>query len=155
MSKFTDHPQKDDPEQPYQFKKDPMLKHKFPIWREVFMSMLVDMVMDSQGIVVACKMVDDASTNYREREDVIALFFREKIIVMPDEKLIKPDVTNAFNQWYSDTYGRGGPNAKEVHEFLDKKLGKFKIATGCWMGARVRYMNEAEEEPETETHMNA
>lgn len=155
MSKFTDHPQKDDPEQPYQFKKDPMLKHKFPIWREVFMSMLVDMVMESQGIVVACKMVDDASTNYREREDVIALFFREKIIVMPDEKLIKPDVTNAFNQWYSDTYGRGGPNAKEVHEFLDKKLGKFKIATGCWMGARVRYMNEAEEEPETETHMNA
>ena len=149
-SKFTDNPQKDDPEQPHQFKKDTMLKHKFPLWKEAFMAMLADIVLDSQGIVVACKMVDDASTNYREGEDVIALFIREKIVLEAGQNLVKADVTNSFNAWYSETYGRGGPAAKEVHEYLDKKLGKFKIATGCWTGARVRWTNETDTEPETE-----
>jgi hypothetical protein len=37
-----------------------------------------------------------------------------------------------------NTYGKGAPNPKEVHAYMDKKFGKFE-KNGAWLGARIKY----------------
>jgi P4 family phage/plasmid primase-like protien len=139
VSLFTDKPDTSDTERPYQYKRNETLKEQFPAWREVFMAMLVEIVLETQGRVDPCKLVDDSSLKYKEREDHIAEFIRDKIVLDPNSNLTKTEVNVEFNAWFSGTYGRGGPNTKEVHEYLDKKLGRFKTQIGAWAGARIRY----------------
>jgi len=139
MSLFTDKPQDDDVDKPFQFKKDVTLKEKFPEWKEVFMSLLVKIVLRTKGEVNPCNLVDKASMLYREREDHIAEFIREKIIKDPKGRIKKSEVSSEFNIWYMGTYGRGGPTAKEVHEYLDKKLVKYNTKESAWVGYKIKY----------------
>ena len=156
MALFTDNPVNDDPDKPYQFKIDRKLKEKFPEWKEVFMAMLVEIVLETQGYVKDCPTVLESSLKYREREDYIAQFIRDKIVLEKNGKITKSELTLEFNSWYSSTVGRGGPSAKEVHEYMDKKIGKFKTAVGAWIGASIRYernmgLNVSEEDMENDT----
>ena len=144
MSLFTDKPETGDTEKPFQFKKNETLKEQFPAWREVFMAMLVEIVFETQGRVDPCKMVDDSSLKYKEREDHIAEFMRDKVVMDANGQITKTEATNEFNMWFTSTYGRGGPNTKEVHEYLDKKLGRFKTKINAWTGARIRYERDNE-----------
>ena len=139
MSLFTDKPAEGDTEKPFQFKIDRKLKERFVEWREVFMSMLVDIVLKTDGNISDCPMVMESTNKYREREDHIAEFIRDRIVMDIKGKITKTEATNEFNLWYQSTYGRGGPSTKEVHEYLDKKLGKFKSAAGAWTGAKIKY----------------
>lgn len=139
MSLFTDTPEEGDVDKPFQFKKDTTLKEKFPEWREIFMSMLVQIVLKTKGEVNPCSLVDKSSEQYREREDHIAEFIREKIIKDPKGRIKKSEVSNEFNIWYMGTYGRGGPTAKEVHEYLDKKLVKYNSKESAWVGYKIKY----------------
>jgi len=137
MSLFTDKPTEGDNENPYQYKKDPILKERFPIWREVFMAMLVEKAFVLEGRVKQCDLVDKASDSYRQREDHIAEFIAEKIKKDVDGRLTKTELTNEFNLWYRSTYGRDGPSIKEVHDYLNKKFSKCK--DGSWFGIKYRY----------------
>lgn len=140
MSLFTNNPESGDPDKPFQFKKDTTLvKEKFPQWKEIFMSMLVKIVLKTRGEVQACDLVDKSSLQYREREDHIAEFIREKIIKDAKGKIKKSEITNEFNIWYMGTYGRGGPNTKEVHEYIDKKLVKYNNKESAWIGYKIKY----------------
>ena len=148
MSRFTDKPEEGDTENPYQYKKDPTLKERFPEWREVFMAMLVEKAFELEGRVNPCDLVDKASDSYRQREDHVAEFIAEKIVKDADGRLTKTELASEFNLWYSSTYGRGGPSIKEVHEYLNKKFGKCK--GGSWSGIKYRY-DETQEDDEDES----
>ena len=100
------------------------------------MTMLVKIVLRTKGEVNSCSLVDKASAQYREREDHIAEFIREKIIKDPKGRIVKSEVSSEFNIWYMGTYGRGGPTAKEVHEYLDKKLVKYNTKESAWVDIR-------------------
>jgi P4 family phage/plasmid primase-like protien len=140
VSLFTDTPVEGDAEKPFQFKKDATIKEKFPEWREVFMAMLVEILLETQGNVEACKIVDDSSLKYKEGQDHIAEFIRDKIVNDVNGRITKTEATNEFNIWFTSTYGRGGsPNTKEVHEYLDKRFGRYKVNSGGWTGVRIRY----------------
>ena len=60
-------------------------------------------------------------------------------------KITKTELNNEFNIWYMGTYGRGGPSVNEVHEYMDKRFGKYNNKNG-WKGVRIRYEMENEEE---------
>ena len=127
MSRFTDKPQDDDPENPYQYKKDTTLKDRFGVWSEVFMAMLVEKAFQLEdGKVKPCDLVDKSSNSYRQSQDEIAEFVAEKIIKCVDGKLTKTDIAAEWDNWYRSTYGRGGPSIKEVHEYINKTHGKCK-----------------------------
>ena len=139
-SLFTENPVKDDPEKPYQYKVDRTIKEKFGEWREVLLAMLVEILFETQGRVDACKIIDDSSLKYKEGQDHIAEFIRDKVIVDATGRITKTEATNEFNIWYTSTYGRGGsPNTKEVHEYFDKRFGRYKVNSGGWIGVRIRY----------------
>tara|TARA_B100001173_G_C16024507_1_gene563436 strand:- start:86 stop:2908 length:2823 start_codon:yes stop_codon:yes gene_type:complete len=155
-SRFCDDPVEDDEDMPFQYKSDPTLKEKFPVWREVFMAMLVDIVLKTQGSVKPCKMVDDASLKYKNREDHISEFITERIIVDPNGRITKTELNTEFNIWYQGTYGRGGPSTKEVHEYLDKdkRFSKYKTSVGAWTGARIRYEQDNIDESDSDDEDN-
>jgi P4 family phage/plasmid primase-like protien len=146
MSKFRNEPEPDE-ENPYQYKIDPNISEKFENWKEVFMSMLVKIAFETDGIVKDCDMVLAASNEYRKGQDYLMEFKTDKIEKSndPHAKIKKTEVYAEFQNWYKETYGKNIPKGKELYDFLDKKLGKYKSG---WSGYKIKYDVEQEAEPE-------
>ena len=155
-SLFTENPVNGDPVKPFQFKVDKDLKDKFEEWKEVFAAMLVKIAFETDGNVKDCDIVLAASNKYRESQDYIAEFVKDKILVESSGKIKKTELNNEFRIWYESTYGRCAVSPKEVHEFMDKKFGAQKNQS--WLGVKIRYerdeiqFNEATEEEYEEIH---
>jgi P4 family phage/plasmid primase-like protien len=144
-SLFTETPVFDDPEKPYQFKIIKNIEERFDDWKEVFTSMLVERAFETNGNVKDCNMVMAASNEYRESQDYISEFIRDKIVRDVDGKIKKTELNNEFQKWYMATYGRGGPNVKDVHDFIDKQFGKQK--NQVWKGIKINYERDEFEMP--------
>lgn len=135
---FTETPVHDDPEKPFQYLVDPSIVDKFPQWKYVFMAMLAKIAFKTGGAVSECSIVTAASKAYQESQDFIAEFIRDKIVTFAGGKIKKQELNSEFTIWYMNTYGKGAPNPKEVHTYMDKKFGKFE-KNGAWLGARIKY----------------
>lgn len=137
MSLFTDKPVDTDPSKPYQFKLDRDLKEKrFDEWKTTFAAMLVAKVFETQGNVSDCPIVLASSNLYRERQDYIAEFIGDRIVLDPYGSITKVRLNMEFKIWFETTYGRsGGPSPKDVQSYLDKKYQKCPIRK-IWLGVR-------------------
>jgi P4 family phage/plasmid primase-like protien len=147
VSHFCDNPEKDNEDKPHQFKADSTLvEEKFPRWREVFMSMLVERVFNTQGKVKECKMVTDYSNKYKEREDVISEYISDRILVDKSDKtkmIKKTELSLDFKQWYETNYGRQGqPNIKKLHDHFNKAFGDYKSSISGWSNVKIVYHKE-------------
>jgi P4 family phage/plasmid primase-like protien len=141
-SLFTTTPVQGDPEKPYQFLKDTKINEKFPVWREIFMSMLVDIAFRTEGIVEDCPRVLSASNSYKEKNDYIAEFIRDRIVADPNGSVTKSAITNEFAIWYKSIHGNtGAPSSKKVHTYMDNKYGRYEKRR-AWVGIRINYDNE-------------
>ena len=131
---FTDEP---DPNNPLHFKKvdETVLNDKFVRWKEVFASMLVNKVFETNGHVKNCEEVLTASKSYKETQDSIAEFLRDKVVENPASKLSKQDISAEFSFWYQQTYGRGGPTPADLYAYMDKKYGV--NTRGIWRGIEL------------------
>ncbi len=149
-SLFCDEPIKGDKDKPHQFKKDPSIQEKFPRWAPVLMAMIVEILFScsdkEMGRLIPCKIVDTESKRYRDREDHVSEFVSERIVKEENGKIAKNALKNEFQNWYEGTYGRGGPSIKEVHEQLDKIIGKFNKSVGGWTGYKIRAPDDDDEE---------
>jgi len=143
---FTDTPVYDDPDKPHQFAIDRHLTEKFPVWRETFLAMLVDMAYNTNGQVEDCPAVLAASNSYRERQDYLAEFIRDKIIRSQGSTVRKNDLGNEFKLWYSVNYGTRGANTKDLYDCMDKQFGKQKA--GIWRNVKIRYNDDEVEQNE-------
>ena len=147
VSHFCENPEKDNEDKPYQFKADSTLvEEKFPKWREVFMSMLVERVFKTQGKVKECKMVTDYSNKYKEREDVISEYISDRILYDKTDKtkiIKKTELSLDFKQWYETNYGRQGqPNIKKLHDHFNKAFGDYKQSISGWSNVKIVYHKE-------------
>jgi P4 family phage/plasmid primase-like protien len=138
VSLFTENPEANDPDKPYQFLVDLSIGEKFNAWKEVFAAMLVDLACKTNGNVTDCNMVLASSNSYRESQDYIAEFIRDKIIVDSTGRISKTELSSEFSIWYQSTYGKGGPSPKDVQSYMDKRFGKFEKHK-AWIGARINY----------------
>jgi len=143
LSLFTDNPVNNDPDKPYQYKRDENLKEKFKQWAPVFMAMLVEIAFQYQGSVPMCDYVKKASEYYRKREDYVASFIDDNLEPCPPnpyERLQKSQVQRAFSEWYMVEYGTK-PVAKQniIYDAIIKKYGEYKTqpSTG-WDGVRLK-----------------
>ena len=148
-SKFLDNPYGDEDkfprdQYPHQFKIDKNIDQKFDKWAPVFMAMLVDMAYTSQGNVNDCKIVLASSEQYREGQDYLAEFVRDKIQRKKGGKIKKTEVYETFRQWYQTNYGRGIPLARELHDFLCRRFGAYK--QGGWHNVSIIYDEEEEDD---------
>lgn len=137
-SMFVENPVDNDPDKPYQYKLDKHLKEKFDSWKEVFASLLVSIVFKTNGVVEDCAIVMASSNSYRESQDYIAEFIRDRILVSNSsgDNITKLKLNSEFTLWYQSTYGKGGPNPKDVHSYMDKRFGKYDKHK-CWKGVKI------------------
>jgi P4 family phage/plasmid primase-like protien len=138
LSLFTEKPVSGDEDKPYQFKIDPTITEKFPKWREVFAAMLVERAYKTDGKVRDCSMVLNSSQAYRNSQDYIAEFIKDKVMIDPNGIIKKTELNHEFTIWHQATIGRNVPSPREIHTYMDKKFGKYD-KTGCWKGARIIY----------------
>ena len=141
LSKFTENPVQNDPDEPYQFKVDKKLECKFDHWKTAMMSMLIEKVKITKGNVEDCTMVMAKSNEYRNGQDYLSEFVNEKITRTTEGKIKKTEVYNEFKEWYALQHGRNIPKGKELYDFLDKKYGKYKNG---WNGIEIIYEMEEE-----------
>lgn len=135
QSKFLEKPYEDEKfpksEYPYQFPLDKDIDKKFESWAPVFIAYLVKMSYELQGNVVDCRMVLSSSEKYRDGQDYLAEFSKDKLRIKEGEKIKKVVLVEEFKKWYKANYGQYNiPKGKEVHDYMDRKYGAFKL--GGW-----------------------
>jgi P4 family phage/plasmid primase-like protien len=143
MSKFNDSPYENEdrfPKSnfPYQFKIDRELDKKFNIWAPVLASILVDIAFKKQGKVKDVPIVTSVSDKYRNSQDYLNEFVKEKIVRKRDSKMKKTELLEEFKNWYISNYGRNNlPNGKEITDYCDKLYGK--CSRGKWCNVQIIY----------------
>ena len=147
ISKFLENPYQDElkfpkDEFPYQYAKDKNIDQKFNEWGPIFMSMLVDISYKNQGNVCDSKIVMASSDQYREGQDYLAEFNKDKIIKKEGEKIKKTELLETFKQWYTAHYGRGVPIGREVYEFMDKRYGRYRQG---WHNVAIIYDDDEDD----------
>lgn len=142
LSKFVEDPQSDDPDEPYQFKVDKKLDDKFDSWKVAMASMLIEKAKITKGNVDDCNMVLAKSNEYRNNQDYLSEFVKEKIVVATEGKIKKQEVYNEFKEWFTLQHGRNVPKGRELFQYLDKRFGKYKNG---WFGVEIHYEMEEEE----------
>ena len=143
-AKFLKNPYEDEErfpreQYPHQFKIDKNIDQKFERWAPVFMAMLVDYSYTARGNVNDCKIVMASSEQYREGQDYLAEFVRDKIKKKKGGKIKKTEVYEHFRQWYQLNYGKGIPLARELHDFITRRFGAYK---GGWHNVVIVYDEE-------------
>ena len=143
MSKFNDCPYENEDKFPrsnfpYQFKVDRKIDEKFNTWAPVFASLLVDLAFKTQGHVKDAQIVLAVSDKYREGQDYLTEFAKEKIVRKRDGKIKKTEILEEFKNWYIMHYGRNNiPNGKEITDYMDKQYGKCN--RGKWFNVEINY----------------
>jgi P4 family phage/plasmid primase-like protien len=146
LSLFTENPVDNDPYKPYQFQLDSTINEKFDSWKEVFLAMLAQRVLETDGIVTDCATVLKASNDYKNAQDVLSQFVDERIERTPGKWLKQAELNEAFKQWHMANHGSYGPKPKELHNKLDQMFGP-KIKTTGWRDASLIYDNAANDGP--------
>ena len=112
------------------------------------MAMLVNRTFENQGDVTDCDIVMAKSMNYREGQDYLAEFLREKIVAKDGCKVKKTELYETFKQWYTMQYGRGVPKGKELYDFMIKRYGKYKAG---WHNIKINYDDDSDESESEES----
>jgi len=148
-SLFTDNPIQGDKDKPYQYKLDKYIDEKFDEWKEVFLAMLVKIMYETNGVVTDCDIVMAKSNEYRQSQDYISEFIRDRVTRDPAGKIKKMELNNEFSIWYMANYGGRGPSPKDLHEHMDKEFGRQR--NQIWSGVKIRYeRDEVDEVDESE-----
>lgn len=134
---FTENPVQGDKEKPYQYKMNKAIDEKFDEWKEVFASMLVEIMFESNGVVKDCDIVMAKSNEYRQSQDYISEFVRDTIVRDANGRIKKMDLNNEFSAWYMANNGGRGPSPKELHEYMDKEYGRQR--NQIWYGVKINY----------------
>jgi P4 family phage/plasmid primase-like protien len=136
-SLFTENPVEGDKEKPYQYKLDKYIDEKFDEWKEVFAAMLVNIMFETNGVVKDCDIVMAKSNEYRQSQDYISEFIRDRITKDTIGRIKKMELNNEFSIWYMANYGGRGPSPKDLHEYMDKEFGRQK--NQIWTGVKIKY----------------
>ena len=159
MSKFTENPYNNEEKFPkinfpYQYLIDKKIDEKFELWAPVLASMLVNIAFETQGNVEDSKIVMAVSDKYREGQDYLTEFAKEKIIRRRDGKIKKTEILEEFKNWYIMHYGRNNlPNGKEITDYMDKHYGKCN--RGKWFNVEINYEEESDIEEDLENDSNS
>lgn len=140
-SKFTDKVVENDPNEPFQFKKDYNLDKKLKAWAPYFLAMMVGRCCKEQGVYKLADIVVARSNDYRNDQDYLSEFVSEKIQVQDGGRIKKTELYETFKQWYNEQYGKNVPKGKELYAFMDKRFGKYNA---CWKNVEIKYDEEDE-----------
>ena len=149
---FTENPVEGDKDKPYQYKLVKNIEEKFDEWKEVFASMLVDVMFETNGIVKDCEIVMAKSNEYRQSQDYICEFVNDTVLRDANGRIKKSDLSNEFSAWYMANYGGRCPPPKELHEFMDKEYGRQR--NQMWYGVKINYHRNDDNDNDNDNNDN-
>jgi P4 family phage/plasmid primase-like protien len=124
VAKFVSEGEQHTDDTKHVFPKDKSLKEKLPKWAPVFASMLVQRAFDTNGEVLDCEEVVEASRKYRQNQDLITGYINERIVKCVGKKLGKQKLHQDFKDWFVGIYGnRKIPKLTQLDEAVMKKFG--------------------------------
>ena len=137
-SVFTEKPVLDDVEKPHQYKivNQDIMDEKCEYWKEIFASQLVQIAIITMGKTTDCTRVISASNSYRDGQDLLTQFIRDRTEKFQNRCIDKQSITDAIRVWYIENNSGKPPVYKEITVYMDKIYGKMK--DGCWMGCRLK-----------------
>jgi len=154
MSKFNEAPYENEDKFPksnfpYQYLIDKKIDEKFTSWAPVLASMLVNIVYETGGLVNDVKIVTAVSDKYREGQDYLTEFAKEKISRKRDKSIKKTEIMEEFKKWYIMQYGRNNiPNGKEITDYMNKQYGKCN--RGKWYNVEINYEDASDDDTANE-----
>jgi P4 family phage/plasmid primase-like protien len=102
------------------FKADPHLDQKFEKWKTVFMSMLVRIAKQTQGIVNDRPCVTEPSEKYRLNQDYFASFMLDCITICPTGIVKDRNLNARFKEWWKVAFNKNAPMGKELFDYMRK-----------------------------------
>jgi hypothetical protein len=88
-------------------------------------------------VVTDCDIVMAKSNEYRQSQDYISEFIRDRVAKDANGRIKKMELNNEFSIWYMANYGGRGPSPKDLHEYRDKEFGRQK--NQMWTGVKIKY----------------
>ena len=137
-SKFVDNPSEDPKDK--EFKVDRKIDEKFKRWVPILTAMLVEKLFETNGMVTPCKAVMASTMKYKDNQDNIGEFVKQRIIKMEGAKIKKRDVLAEFQEWYAENESGKPPSGKDLYEYLNKMLGE-PTRLG-WRGWRLLHAHD-------------
>jgi P4 family phage/plasmid primase-like protien len=151
LSKFISEGESHTDDTKYVFLKNKSLKENLPKWAPIFMSMLIKRVCETNGEVNDCLEVISASEKYRQSQDAITGFIRERIIKV-DKNLYgvsKTSLNNVFKDWFQMNFGnRKAPKLSELLDGVTKQFGHKHLKTNKWYNIQIK--EESDEDLDAE-----
>ena len=150
MSKFNEAPYENEDKFPrsnfpFQYLIDKKIDEKFTLWAPVFTSLLVNLAFETGGFVKDASIVTSVSDNYRETQDYLTEFAKDKISRKRDGVIKKTEILEEFKKWYIMQYGRNNiPNGKEITDYMNKQYGKCN--RGKWHNVEINYDENSDNE---------
>jgi P4 family phage/plasmid primase-like protien len=135
-SLFTEEPDSDPDKKQFKIVNQDIMDEKCEYWKEVFASQLVQITLETMGKVADCPIVTAASNSYRDGQDIITEFIRDRTEKYQNKCICKLELLLHIRVWYNDnSYGKP-PNYKEIVVYMDEVYGHVKDST--WMGCRIK-----------------
>ena len=122
----------------HQFEVDKKLQDKFTKWSPIFMSMMINRAVVTDGLVNnECAAVKSSSLSYRNTQDYYSEFVSDKVKKSPGCKIKETSLYEVFKGWYQLHHGKNIPKGRDLFEYMNKRYGK-KIK-GVWHNVTIIY----------------
>lgn len=157
-SKFVEHPCNEN-----EFLIDLDLTSKMKSWREMFMSLLINVYYKrykfgdkelgiKEGLEEPIEVLEHTN-NYRKKSDLYQEFTSENIEEHACSYLKIKDMYEAFKIWHKDSSSEKCPSKADCQAYMVKKYGSYDNKKG-WRGIRIiRHNDEFMEEPGIQENM--
>ena len=102
--------------------------------------MLIQISQENLGDVVDCDKVLEASQQYREREDYLEQFYKDKIEKTDNNQHVvtKTGIKVEFRNWWAQERNGPAPRLTELIDFLDKKFDPLSRNIKEYRGWRMK-----------------
>ena len=141
-----------DPANPLHFRRlsDKELDEKLtPLYKDIFISLLVDVAFKTQGAVKDCEVVLSSSKEYQESQNVVLSFIRECIDknAGAQQTLSKSQIKNRFAEWLKESGNLASrkPSMEDVFKQMETEFGK--PTRSKWRGIGFILEDEDEDGP--------
>jgi P4 family phage/plasmid primase-like protien len=133
----------------YVFPKDKFLDKKFDLWKETFISMLVDIVFKTNGIVEPCETIKNYSYEYETNQNSVLKFIRTCIKESEGSNVKISGLWRDYQLWMQMQGNTKLLKRGDLQEKMNKLYGDYKKYK-CWKNIKVVISEENEEEEEEE-----
>ncbi len=122
----------------HQYELDKKLQDKFGKWAPIYMSMLIERAIITDGLVNNdCAAVKSSSLSYRNTQDYYSEFVTDKVKKTTGGKVKETSLYEVFKGWFQLHHGKNIPKGRELFEYMNKSYGK-KVK-GVWHDVSIIY----------------